>query len=291
MTETPKPNETPAQKPQEITVTVDNKQTEILAKQLAEAEQAKKETEAKLAKAEADMKAQEETAKKSAEEAEDLKNKLGFIAEKELDKKRKGVVEKANALLKDPERVKEIESKLSTPEGIAAMEFTMNTLEKQIKVGEEQFKQYQESEKKRLEEAEAKRKADEAAAIEAAKTGKAVPKPETPAGSAPLNPQQQGAGSEPTDLMHKKFASYEAMVRYLHDVENGPDKQQAAEAKAALTSLLQKWASLVKAKYDTMQGGPENGVETKPFKEMMLNKRAQAEIEARKQGQPPQSVV
>lgn len=285
-----KPTEQPKEK--EIKITVDNEQTKILAEQLAKAESSKREMEEKLQKIEADAKAQAEASKKAQEETEDLKNKLSIIAEKALDQKRKAVSEKANALLKDPERVKEITDKLSTPDGIAAMEFTMNALEKQMKIGEEQYKQYQEAERKKAE--DAAKAAEEAAkvAAEAAKSGKPQPKPETPAGSAPLNQAQMGQGGQSADLMHMKFGSYEAMVRYLHEVENGPDKEKAAEAKSALTSLLQKWAGLVKQNYDTMRGAPEKGFENQPlFKDMLLSKRAQEELRRREQGKQAESVV
>lgn len=290
----PKPTEQPKEK--EIKITVDNEQTKILAEQLAKAEAARKEMEEKLAKFESDAKVQAEVSRKAQEEAEDLKNKLGIIAEKELDKKRNAVSEKANALLKDPERVKEITDKLSTPEGIASMEFTMNALEKQMKSGEEQFKAYQESERKKAEDAakvaaEAKAKAD-AEAAEAAKTGKPVPKQEIPAGSAPLNNAQMGNPS-PTDMMHMKFGSYAAMVSYLHEVENGPNKEKAAEAKTALNELVRKWATLVKQSHDAMTStGPENlGKDSLSIHDMTLSKRAKEELRRREQGLPAQSVV
>jgi len=289
------PVEQPKEKEQNIHVTVDNEQTKVLAEQLAKAQAEKKAMEEKLAHIEADKKVQDEAAKKLAEETEDLKNKLGIIAEKELEKKRNSVKEKANALLKDPERVKEIESKLGTPEGIAAMEYTMNVLEKQMKVGQEQFEAYKVAEIKKAEEAAAKAKADkeaaDKAAAEALAAGKPVPPITPPAGSAPLNPAQMG-NPQPNDLMHMKFDSYEAMVRYLHEVENGPDKLRAAEAKAALDELLKKWASLVKQNYDTLRGAPEKGFENAPkFKDMLLSKRAQEELRRRQQGNQPENVT
>ena len=111
MSQNPEPKPTEQPKEKEIKITVDNEQTKILAEQLAKAEAARKEMEEKLAKFESDAKVQAEVSRKAQEEAEDLKNKLGIIAEKELDKKRNAVSEKANALLKDPERVKEIDRK------------------------------------------------------------------------------------------------------------------------------------------------------------------------------------
>ena len=179
----------------------------------------------------------------------------------------------------------------------------MNVLEKQMKVGEEQFKQYQEAERKKAEDAaklteEQKKAADEAAkvaaqaAAEAAKTGKPVPKQETPAGSAPLNNAQMG-NPAPTDLMHQKFGSYAAMVSYLHEVENGPDKEKAAEAKTALNELIRKWATLVKQSHDAMTStGPENlSKDTPSIHDMTLSKRAKEELRRREQGLPAQSVV
>ena len=296
-------------KEQEIKITVDNKQTEILAKQLAEAEASKKATEEKLAKIEADKKAIEEAAKKSAEEAEDLKNKLSIIAEKELEKKRKAVTEKATALLGDPERIKEITDKLSTLEGIKNAEFTINMLEDQIKKGQVQFEQYKADEIKKQEEAVKKAAEEAAAKAAAAKTEeekkaaeeaakkaeeeakKLAAQKSTPSGSAPLNTQQMGGGQAP-DLMHMKFDSYAAMVRYLQEVENGPDKELAAQARVALNQLLQKWAALVKQSHDAMTSTPPEQIGEKSplIKEMALSKRAKEELRRRQQGNQPESV-
>lgn len=288
----PKPAEDNKPKEKEIHITVDNTETKRLAEELAKAKQEKEEMEKKLKAIEAQKLIDAEASKKLGEETEDLKNKLGIIAEKELEKKRNSVKEKANALLKDPDRVKEIESKLSTPEGIAAMEYTMNVLEKQMKVGEEQFKSYQEGERKKAEEAAAKAKADADATAKAAADAAAAGKPATspPAGQAPLNDAQMG-NPQSADLMHMKFDSYEAMVRYLHQVEKGSDKLRAAEAKSALDELLKKWASLVKQNYDTMRGAPEKGFENAPtFKELGLSKRAQEELRRRQQGGQAENV-
>jgi hypothetical protein len=289
------PAEQSKEKDQNIKITVDNEQTKILAEQLAKAQNEKKEMEDKLAKIEADKKVQDEAAKKLAEETEDLKNKLGIIAEKELEKKRNSVKEKANALLKDPERVKEIESKLSTPEGIAAMEYTMNVLEKQMKVGEEQFKTYQEGERKKAEEAAAKAKADADAAAkvaaDAAAAGKPAPETKPPSGTAPLNAAQLG-NPQPTDLMHMKFDSYGAMVRYLQELEQGSDKLRAAEAKVALNDLLKKWASLVKQNYEAQRSPPMETSDKLPsIKELTLSKRAQEELRRRQQGGQAENVT
>jgi len=266
------------EKGQEIHVTVDNEQTKILAQQLAQAQQEKKAAEDKLAKLEADKKAQDEASKKLGEETEDLKNKLGIIAEKELDKKRKAVTEQAKTLLKDDARVKEIEAKLSTPEGIAAMEYTMNVLEKSLKIGQEEQKAYVEAERK---------KAEEAAKV--AEAAKAAGQP-APAGSAPMNAAQMG-NAQPTDLMHMKFDSYQAMVRYLHEVENGSVKERAAEAKVALDELLKKWASLVKQGYDSMRGAEPMGKDQPLFKDLLKSRRAQEELKRREQGKNPENVT
>ena len=62
--------------------------------------------------------------------------------------------------------------------------------------------------------------------------------------------------------------------------------------KTALTELLRKWASLVKQKYDTLQGAPAKGFEDAPqFKDMLLSKRAQEELRRREQGKQPESVT
>jgi len=288
----PKPAEDNKPKEKEIHITVDNTETKRLAEELAKAKQEKEEMEKKLKAIEAQKIIDAEASKKLGEETEDLKNKLGIIAEKELEKKRNSVKEKATALLKDPERVKEIEAKLSTPEGIAAMEYTMNVLEKQMKVGEDQFKSYQEGERKKAEEAAAKAKADADAVAKAAADAAAAGKPATPppAGQAPLNAAQMG-NPQPTDLMHMKFDSYGAMVRYLQELEKGPDKLRAAEAKAALNELLKKWASLVKKNYDEMRQPPvETSENTPTFKELGLSKRAQEELKRRQQGGQPESI-
>lgn len=289
------PVEQPKEKEREIKITVDNKQTELLAKQLTEAQAEKKAMEEKLVKMETDRKTQEEVSKKAAEDLEDLKNKLGIIAEKELEKKRNSVKDKANALLKDPERVKEIEQKLSTPEGIAAMEYTMNVLEKQLKIGEAEFKSYQEAERKKAEETVKKAADDKAAADKA--TAEALAKgekpPAPPAGTAPLNAQQLGNPTE-QDWKKIKFESYGAMIRYLQEVEQSQDKLRAAEAKTALDALLQKWASLVKANRDAMTNIPPESLDknTQPlFKDIGLSKRAREELERRKRGEPAQNVV
>jgi chromosome segregation ATPase len=298
----PKPatTEEKPQKEKEIKITVDNKETQRLAEELARAETEKKAMEEKLAKMEAEHKTQEEASKKLTEEAEDLKNKLGIIAEKELEKKRKIVSEKANSLLKDPDRVKEIEAKLSTPEGVAAMEYTMNVLEKQMKIGQEQFEKYKADELKKAEEAaklaaakseEEKKKIE--AELKAAEEAKKAAEKQSPTGAAPLNAAQMGEGGEQlTGMMQMKFGSYEAMVRYLHEIEQGPDKQKAAEAKAALTELLRKWASLVKQNYDSMRSAPPEGFKDAPlFKDILKSKRAEEELRRRQQGGQPENVV
>jgi len=302
----PKPAEE-KQKGQDIhlDVKVDNSETKRIAEELAAEKIAKKELEEKLAKMDAESKTRAEESKKISEEAEDLKNKLGILAEKELDKKRKGVTEKANALLKDPERVKEITDRLSTPDGVEQMEYTMNVLEKQMRKGEEEFKAFQSEQQKKLEQAakdkEAAESAIKAANELAAKSGKPItelPKLETPTGSAPLNAQQMG-GANAADMSHLKFDSYGAMIRYLQEVEKGDDKLKAAEAKTALNDLLKKWATLVKQNYvehkdmpmETFEG-PQGKQGVQPlFKEMGLSKRAKEELERRRRGEAPQAVA
>jgi hypothetical protein len=127
------------------------------------------------------------------DESEDLKNKLGIIAEKKLEEKRKGVTEKINALIADPEKRAEMIENLNgqNPEGVKALETTMNILEEQLaKAKNQRF--------------------------------------ETPAGS-PLVAQQMGQGNgEETDLRKIHFPNIEsAIVRLREEKAKGnPQAEQ-----------------------------------------------------------------
>lgn len=234
MTENP-PQSTPQKderKPTEVTVKVDNEQTKILMEQLKREEEARKIAEAKLKEmTEAKVKDDVEHTK-TKEEAEDYKGKLEIIAEKELEKKRVIVKEKASKLIQDPERIKEIEARLKDPEQVAATEYMLKVLEDTLIKGEEQHKLLMEAEKKKVEDA----------AKAATESGA-----QTPAGSAPLNDKQIGTGKTGYD-------SAEAMVADLRKREHSSDPVVAAEAKAILDELFKKWATAVKQEFNQMRG-------------------------------------
>jgi len=140
------------------------------------------------------------------EENEDLKNKLGIIAEKKLDEKRNAVTGKINALIADPQKRAEMIEKLKSqsPEGISNMDSMMNLLEDQLS----------KSKNERYE----------------------------PAGSAPMNPQQMGSSIETDDIYRKKFGSYSAMITALREESKSEDKQKAQRANLVLNQLLNKYA-------------------------------------------------
>lgn len=263
-------------KKKEIHISVDTDAMKQMADELAKERVEKRAAEEKAAKAEAEKKAADEAASKSREEAEDAKGKLGLIAEKELEKKRTTIKEKANILFQgDQERIKDIEARLKDPESIQAMEYTINLLDDQIKKGQEAAKKLAEEDKAKL---EAKAKAD----AEAAAGGKA------PDGSAPLNNAQLGQ-TETSDLMKMKFDSHEAMIRYLKELEHGTDPELAAQAKVVLDKFFQNWAQLVKQGYDAMKGEASKNQLT--FKELTRSKRAQEELRRREQGKTPERIA
>jgi len=260
----------------ELHVTVDSEAMKQMAEELARERAEKKSAEERAVKAEADKKAADEAAKVSKDDADDAKGKLGLIAEKELEKKRTSIKEKANTLFQgDDERLKDIESRLKDPEGVQAMEYTINLLDDQIKKGQEAAKKLAEEDKVKL---EAKAKAD----AEAAAAGK------SPSGSAPLNNAQLGQ-TETNDLMKMKFDSHEAMVRYLKDLERGTDLELAAQAKVVLDKFFANWAQLVKQGYDAMKGEAAKNQPT--FKELTRSKRAQEEIRRRDQGKAAERIA
>lgn len=135
------------------------------------------------------------------DEAESLKNKLGIIAEQALDKKRKAVSEKINALIVNPDKRAEMLENLKgqTPEGIKAMELTINTLEEQLSKTKNQ-------------------------------------RPEVPAGS-PLVPQQYNGGQQQTtDLAHTKFPNIETAIATLQSEK----KKGNPEAEPLLRALWKR---------------------------------------------------
>ena len=137
------------------------------------------------------------------EENEDLKNKLGIIAEKRLDEKRKAVSEKVNSLIRDPSKRAEILEQIKTgnPAKVSSLDETMDLLQSQLKPTPERFE---------------------------------------PAGSAPMNPQQMGYGQQQaTDLAHRKFANIETAIATLQN-ERRNGGAQAAEADRLLNLLWKK---------------------------------------------------
>jgi hypothetical protein len=146
-------------------------------------------------------------AKKAEEEAEDYKSKLGIIAEKELEKHRQGVMEKARELMpNDEERIKEIEAKLKTPEGVQAMEYTLKTLE--------------DVQAQNAEKSKAKEKSNDFG---------------IPSGSAPLQGQYEQQVND--DIMRHKFNSVKEMI----DTVRAKAQTGDTQAQKILDALLSKY--------------------------------------------------
>jgi hypothetical protein len=142
----------------------------------------------------------EQRALKAEEEAEDLKTKLGIIAEKELDKRRKAVVEKVNSTFKDSGKRAEMLDKVanSNPQQLSAMDSMLDAFSEQL--GKKSFE---------------------------------------PSGSAPINPQQLGNQGE-TDLAHRKFNSVQEAYQTLLNIQKTGSPQEATEAKRLADLMLQK---------------------------------------------------
>jgi len=133
----------------------------------------------KATKAEMEREQASKTAEELAEENEDLKNKLSIIAERELEKKRKAISERATSLLKNPEKRTEMLEKIKTesPEQLQNTEAMLGILEKELGKGEEH---------------------------------KSIP-----SGSAELVSQQYGGQQEKTDLLHRRFDTIEQAIQVL----------------------------------------------------------------------------
>jgi membrane protein involved in colicin uptake len=240
------PPKTDDKKPTEVTVKVDNEQTRILMEQLKREEEARKKAEEELKKIAEEKTKAEADAKAKGEEAEDLKGKLEIISEKELEKKRAVIREKAKTLIQDEARVKEISDKLKDPEQVAATEYMLKVLEDTLAKGEEQHKKIIEDERKKAEEA-----------------AKAAAGTAPPAGSAPLNDAQKGG--------KQGYDSAEAMIVDLRKREHSSDPAVAAEAKAILDELFKKWAGAVKKEFNEMKGFKGQGQQ--PTIEELVKKR------------------
>jgi len=137
-----------------------------------------------------------------AEKAEDLENKLAFVAEKEKIRRTNALEARISNLISDPDKRKEmIEKVKSNPNNINAMEQTMTLLEEQL------------SQNRKI---------------------------QIPSGVAPLNAQQFG-NSETRDLAHRKFASVEEAYRTLKVIQKtSNDPAEIAEAKRLADLMFAK---------------------------------------------------
>jgi len=224
----------------DVNVKVDNKTTEELMKILEEERKKRLELEKKYKEEAERLKQLEEEARKKAEEAEDYRAKLAIIAEKEFEKKKSAILEKAKTVMGE-ERLKQIEEQLTDPEKLKATEFMVDTL---IEAMEKLEKEKQEG-----------GEGDEGEGADAGEgEGENPPKEgeggedkdkekKPPAGNVPLS-SQQTSGEE------GGYESYEAMIKDLYKKKHSADPEEAAEAEAILDELFRKWARAVKKKYE-----------------------------------------
>ena len=159
------------------------------------------------------------------DEVEDLKNKLGIIAEKKLDEKRKAVSEKVNALVVDPQKRSEIleQIKEGSPEKVSMLDQTMNMLSDQLNKSNQQRNERYE-----------------------------------PAGSAPLNPDY--APNKNQDIYSQKFQTYESMIQALRDESKSEDKQKAQRANTILNTFLNKYATNQKNIHEEQRYSPDDSI-------------------------------
>lgn len=202
----------------------------------AEIEEKEKELQRLKAEAEALRKELETTKKEKEEkeiEAEDLKSKLDIIAQKEFDIKKAELVNKVKDVL-PPEKVKEIESSIQTPEQLMTIEKIVVELASARKAWEE-AKQKELEEKKKAEAEKSKEKEEAEAEVA----------PSPPTGVAPLN--KTVAGESPTKP--RSYETYEAMVNDLFRRERSGDK----EAKQILNEFFAKWVKSLKTDINARQ--------------------------------------
>ena len=217
-----------------VTVTGDPEGMKTLLETQKRLEAEKKALEDQMKAIEEAKKKAEDDAKKATEENKDLNEKLGFIAQKEFEKKKGEILGKVKALIPDEARYKEIEAKLTDAEQLQATEYMVKVLDEAIKKGEESHKKLLEEEQKKAKDLEEK----------LAKGGQSPP-----AGNAPLNSAQQ-TGTISTGT---KYSSYEAMIADLRKKEHSPNPEIAAMAKNAITELTRKWAMAVKVEAKEMR--------------------------------------
>jgi hypothetical protein len=245
------------QQPQVVKVQVSSEEMKTLLETQKRLEAEKKAAEEAKAKAEADAKKSAEEAEAAKKEAAENKEKLDLIAQKEFEKKRAAILEKTKTLIQDPERIKEIESKLTDPEQLMATEYMMNILEQQIKATDDAHKKAIEEEQKKLKEAQEK--------LAQGGAGQAS------GGTAPLAGQQPVGGQGGTPV---GYSSYEAMIKDLREKEHSPNPEIAAMAKATLTEMMRKWAMAVKLQYKEMREWETNPKEQLPLSEIVKHERA-----------------
>jgi len=222
----------------DVNVRVDNKTTEELMRILEEEKKKRLELEKKYKEEAERLKQLEEEAKKKAEEAEDYRAKLAIIAEKEFEKKKSAILEKAKTVM-DEERLKQIEEQLTDPEKLKATEFMVDTL---IEAMEKLEKEKKPEGGEGADEGEG---AGEGEGENPPKEGEGGEDKEKkpPAGNVPLS-SQQTSGEE------GGYESYEAMIKDLYKKKHSADPEEAAEAEAILDELFKKWARAVKKRYE-----------------------------------------
>lgn len=213
-----------------IKVEVDSEQMKVMLKQLEEEKARAKKLQEDVDKALAEKKVSDEALEKSKTESDDYKSKLELIAQKEFEKKRTAIIEKAKVTIKDEARIKAIEAELTDPEKLKATEFMIDTLNETLKKGEEEAKAAEDARKKAEED---KKKAGSA-----------------PAGSIPLTPAQTGQGAGDED----GYDSYMAMIQDLRRKEKNGTPEEQAEAKVILDELFKKWAGTVRKRFEGIRG-------------------------------------
>jgi hypothetical protein len=265
-------------KPQEIKVTVDAEQLKMAIEAQKRAEDERKKLQDQLDALEAKRKLEAEELVKIKEKAEEDREKLELITQADFEKKRNTLLEKAKALIQDPERVKDIEKKLSNPDltpeqavdQLQATEYMISVLDDAMKKGEEAHKKLLDEEKKKADDLEKKLK-------EGGGAGQ-------PAGSAPLSTGQITGGTPQVG----GYDSYEAMIRDLRKKEHSPNPEVAAMAKNALTELFRKWAMSVKKEYREMREftSEPKKEEMLPLSEITKHQRAKDQDARKEAGLP-----
>jgi hypothetical protein len=223
-----------SKEPLRVEVSADSEQMKVILQELQEEKERAKKAEEEKKAAEEAKKAAEEALEKTKIESDDYKGKLELVAAKEFEKKRNEVLAEAKKVIKDENRMKEIEAGLTDPEKLKATEFMIKTLDETLKKGAEEARIAEEEKKK----VEAERiKAEEEA------------KKKAPSGSVPLNSAQTGQTHEGDE----GYDSYVAMIQDLRRKVRTGTPEESAEADAILNELFKRWIQQVKVKYDGMK--------------------------------------